>query len=198
MIHPLLRLAPAVPLALAAAPALAQDAAPVDKVNQVTVYDQADCPAEQPGTITSCIVITGESPYRIPNALRTVPDTPPNRSPAVNARKTITPVSGFGSCSASGVASQATCSGQEYEDWKKRQGQGRATVYADLIEKERRERLGLIDQEAADQQAIADADTAAADGATTVVEQPADPAITGTTTPLPPDATADPATPPQR
>ena len=193
-----LRLAPALPLALAAASAPAQEAQGTEKVNQVTVYDRADCPEEQPGTITSCIVITGESPYRVPNALRTAPDTPPNRSPAVNARKTITPVSGFGSCSASGVASQATCAGQEYEAWKRRQGRGQATVYSDLIEKERRERLGVIDQEAADQQAIVDADgVAAADGETTVIEQPADPAITGTVTPLPPDATAAPATPPQ-
>ncbi len=193
----LLRLAPALslalPLALAAAPTLAQEAQGSERVNQVTVYDQADCPEDEPGTITSCVVITGESPYRVPSALRTVPDTPPNRSPAVNARKTITPVSGFGSCSASGVASQATCTGQEYEDWKRRQGKGRATVYADLIEKERRERLGLIDQEAVDQQAIVDADSG---DSITILPPPDDTAITGTVTPLPADATAPPATPP--
>ena len=141
---------------LAAVPAAAQEGG--EKVNQVTVYDEADCPAEQAGTITSCVVITGESPFRIPNALRTVPDTAPNRSAAVQARKLIEPVGGFASCSAAGSNAMATCSGKEYEAWKKAQGQGVGSAYAELIDKERRKRLGVIDEEAADQQAIVDAE----------------------------------------
>ena len=140
-----------------------------DKVNQVTVYDEKDCPPDTPDTITSCIVITGESPYRIPNALRTAPQTPPNTSPAVKAKETVTPVSGFGSCSAQGVASYATCSAQEYEAWKKQQGTGTGSIYAELIEKERRKRLGLIDNEAVEQQAIVDAN---GDGVVTVPTAP--------------------------
>ena len=141
---------------LVAVPAAAQEGG--EKVNQVTVYDEADCPAEQAGTITSCVVITGESPFRIPGALRTVPDTAPNRSAAVQARKLIEPVGGFASCSAAGSNAMATCSGKEYEAWKKAQGQGVGSAYAELIDKERRKRLGVIDEEAADQQAIVDAE----------------------------------------
>lgn len=170
MTHILARLAPALPLVLLAMPLAAQDGS--EKVNQVTVYDEADCPEEQPGTITSCIVITGESPFRIPSALRTVPDTAPNRSAAVQARKLIEPVSGFASCSAAGVASYATCSGKEYEAWKAAQGKGSGSAYAELIEKERRTRLGLIDTEAADQQAIVDAEAARADGVVVVEQVP--------------------------
>lgn len=150
----LIRLA-ALPL-LFAAPAVAQDGG--EKINQVTVYDEADCPAEQTGTITSCVVITGESPFRIPSALRTVPDTAPNRSAAVQARKLIQPVGGFGSCSAAGSNAMATCSAKEYEAWKAAQGQGTGSAYAELIDQERRKRLGVIDEEAADQQAIVDAE----------------------------------------
>lgn len=165
MTHRLLPLA-ALPLLLAGTAAHAQ-AQGTEKVNQVTVYDEKDCPQEQADTITSCIVVTGESPYRVPSSLR---PTPPAVAAAVEARRTITPVSGFGSCSASGVASYATCSAQEYEAWKKQQGTGVGSTYAELIDRERRARLGLIDTEAADQQAIVDAEQGVQSG-TLVVDQ---------------------------
>lgn len=189
MTHPLLRLAPLLSLGLAA-PLVAQVAGS-EKVNQVTVYDEADCPPEQPGTVTSCVVITGESPYRIPSALRSVPDTAPNRSPAVQARKLIQPVAGFGSCSASGVAGVAGCSAAEYEAWKAAQGQGVGSAYAELIDKERSERLGRIDDEAVDQQAIVDSEKRPRSGVVRVESAPATgvPANSGATLPAPNEAT---------
>lgn len=179
----LARLVPALPLVLLAIPVAAQQGS--EKVNQVTVYDEADCPDEQPGTITSCVVITGESPFRIPSALRTVPDTAPNRSAAVQARRLIEPVEGFGSCSAAGVDGYASCSGKEYEAWKAAQGKGSGSAYAELIERERRARLGLIDNEAADQQAIVDAEVANGSGVAKVEQAPAtgvDPSAPGAAT----------------
>ena len=182
----LIPFAAALPLLLAV-PAVAQQGG--EKVNQVTVYDEADCPAEQEGTITSCVVITGESPFRIPSALRTVPDTAPNRSAAVQARKLIEPVNGFGSCSASGSNAMATCSAKEYEAWKAAQGRGVGSAYAELIDQERRKRLGVIDEEAADQQAIVDAEDARS-GVVRVDQAPptgVNPNATGNATPPAPN-----------
>ncbi len=185
MIHRLLPLA-ALPVLFMGAPALAQ-AQGGERVNQVTVYDAKDCPEERADTITSCIVVQGESRFRIPSALRTVPQTPVNTSNAVKAIQTITPVSGFGSCTASGLAGNATCTGKEYEAWKKAQGTGSGAVYSGLIEKERRERLGVIDQEAVDQQALVDAEAAdRGNGVVTVDQAPSTGVSPGSgTTPVP-------------
>lgn len=191
MIHRLLPLA-ALPLLLMGTAAIAQ-AQGGERVNQVTVYDAKDCPEERADTITSCIVVQGESRFRIPSALRTEPQSPVNTSASVKAIQTITPVSGFGSCSASGIASNATCAGKEYEAWKKAQGTGSGAVYSGLIEKERRERLGQIDSEAADQQAIVDAEaTDRGNGVVTVDQAPATGVSPGTGTSPVPGQTSNP------
>lgn len=127
-----------------------------DKVDQVVVYDRSDCPPDLPDTITSCIVITGESPYRIPSALRAKADDREDESPAHLAVQLLRPVAGYGSCSAQGGGSPYGCAGLAYTDWRRQQGTGEAAYYADLIAAERAKRLGLIDAEAEDQQVVVD------------------------------------------
>lgn len=137
---------------LCAAPVLAQEVP--DRIDQVLVYDQGDCPAETDDTIVSCVVITGESPYRVPAELRSGPPTREEESPALRAVELLRPVSGVGSCSAAGAGSVYGCSGLAYTDWKKAQGTGESAYYAELLAKARAERLELIDAEAVEEQAI--------------------------------------------
>ena len=136
----------------APSPALAQDVP--DKVDQLIVYDRNDCPPDTPDTITSCIVITGESPYRIPSALRAKPDERESESPAHLATQLLRPVSGYGSCSAQGGGSPYGCAGLAYTDWKRDRSKGEAAYYAGLIAAERAKRLGLIDAEAEAEQGV--------------------------------------------
>ena len=145
----------ALPLAAAVlSPALARAQDVPDKVDQLIVYDRSDCPPDTPDTITSCIVITGESPYRIPSALRAKPDEREDESPAHRAVQLLRPVSGYGSCSAQGGGSPYGCAGLAYTDWKRDRGKGEAAYYAGLIAAERAKRLGLIEAEAEEQQAV--------------------------------------------
>lgn len=125
-----------------------------ERVDQLIVYDRSDCPPDTPDTITSCIVITGESPYRVPSALRAKPDAREDESPAHLAVQLLRPVAGYGSCSAQGGGSPYGCAGLAYTDWKRQQGTGEAAYYADLIAAERAKRLGFIDVEAEAQQAV--------------------------------------------
>ena len=127
------------PLAFAAASASGQVVP--DRVDQVLVYDQGDCPASTDDTIVSCVVITGESPYRVPSALRPGPPTRRDESPALAAVELLRPTFGQGSCSAAGPGAMYGCSGLAYSEWKKAKGGGEGAYYSDLIAKARAQRL---------------------------------------------------------
>lgn len=135
---------------LPVAPLLAQTVP--DRVDQLIVYDQGDCPASTDDTIVSCVVITGESPYRVPAELRPGSPARKEESPALKAADLLRPVSGVGSCSAAGAGSVYGCSGLAYTEWKAARDTGESAYYADLIAKARAERLGLIDADAAAEQ----------------------------------------------
>ncbi len=151
----------AVALVLAAMPASAQggrttEAVP-DKVDQLIVYDDADCPRDTDDTIASCIVVTGESPYRILATLRADPSRRADVTAAQQALILLRPMSGQGSCSTSGAGSVYGCAGLAYTDWKAARAEGTGAYYAGLIAQARAKRLGLEEADAADQQAAEDA-----------------------------------------
>lgn len=135
--------------------AIAQDqpaSSTTEKVNQVIVYDQRDCPEETSDMITSCIVVTGESPYRIPRNLRGDPNNPQNISATRTAEQDMKRVRpGFGSCDATGTG-VSNCSLQAYDQYRAEREQRDSVRYGRLIEIERQRRLGLIDDEAAEQE----------------------------------------------
>lgn len=156
-------IAHAVVLVLAATVAPAQSGTVMrevpDKVDQLIVYDDADCPRDTDDTIASCIVVTGESPYRIPATLRAGPPTREDKSAAKQALILLRPVSGQGSCSTSGAGAAYGCASLAYTDWKTERAEGTGAYYAGLIAQARAKRLGLVDAEAADQQAVEDSIT---------------------------------------
>lgn len=148
-------------LLIAALPgvAWAQDSTPTrsvpDRVDQLIVYDDADCPRDTDDTIASCIVVTGESPYRNPATLR--PSAGRAEVTALErSRILLQPVSGVGSCSASGAGSIYGCAGQAYGDWKAERAERDEVRYGDLIAQARARRLALIDAEATDEQTAVD------------------------------------------
>lgn len=124
-----------------------------ERVDQLIVYDDADCPKDTSDTLASCIVVTGESPYRVPATLRPGPPTRRDETAAEQALILLRPVSGQGSCSASGAGAVYGCSGLAYTDWKTARAKGTGAYYAGLIAQARAKRLGLIDAEAQDEQA---------------------------------------------
>lgn len=125
-----------------------------DKVDQLIVYDDADCPEDTDDTLASCIVVTGESPYRIPSELRVGPPGRRDETAAKQALILLKPVSGQGSGSASGAGSMYGSSGNAYADWKADRREGQDAYYAGLIAQARAKRLGLIDEEAEVEQAV--------------------------------------------
>lgn len=138
----------------AISPAAAQDqvSTGTERVQQVIVYDKADCPAESADTITSCIVVTGESPYRIPKNLRSDPNARQNISQTRTAEGDLRRAQGgFGSCDAT-LAGSSNCSLQQYDQYRAERQQRETKRYGRLIEIERQRRLGLIDDEAAEQE----------------------------------------------
>lgn len=151
----------AVALVLAVVPASSEGGSATetvpDKVDQLIVYDDADCPRDTDDTIASCIVVTGESPYRVPATLRAGPPTRRDVTAAQQALILLRPTSGQGSCSTSGAGSVYGCAGLDYTDWKTARAEGTGAYYAGLIAQARARRLGLVDEEAADQQAAEDA-----------------------------------------
>lgn len=138
--------------ALSSAPAFAQDDAG-DRVNQVIIYGDDDCPESTGDMITVCARLDEGERFRIPKNLRQS-NSPENVSWTERVRSLET-VGNFGSmsCSPVGAGGELGCTAAmiaaAYED-KKHTSDVR---FSALIEEARGERLAEIDAESAETQA---------------------------------------------
>jgi hypothetical protein len=163
-----LLLAAAVGLAAVPAAAAAQDAGreaaqgaaaqavAEGRVNQLIVYGDDPCPPSTEEEITVCFREDEGNRFRIPQNLRDDPND--NANQAWGARATELQYvgrSGIGSCSPTGPGGMIGC----YNDLVRRaraERAGRDSVNWDrLIDEARQERLGKIDQQAAEEDANA-------------------------------------------
>lgn len=139
-------------ISLTSAPAAAQDNAG-DRVNQVIIYGDDDCPESTGDTITVCARLDEGERFRIPENLRES-NSRQNQSWTDRARSLET-VGDFGalSCSPVGAGGELGCTAQmiaaAYEE-KKNSSDVR---FSRLIEEARGERLSEIDAESAETQA---------------------------------------------
>lgn len=138
--------------AFAVTPASAQDDGG-DRVNQVIIFGQDECPMSEGDTITVCARLDESERYRIPPRLRNS-SSPDNEAWARRAQSFET-VGRFGpmSCSAAGAGGDLGCTAQMIETAYAERAAGSDVRFSQLIEEERAERLSEIDAEAAATQA---------------------------------------------
>lgn len=143
------------PLALAAmfvgvsvAPAMAQDQGG-DRVNQVIIFGDDDCPMSEGDTITVCARLDESERYRIPPRLRES-SSPQNEAWSQRAQS-LEAVGAFGplSCTPVGAGGELGCTVAAIEAAYAERAQGSDVRMAQLIAEERAERLAEIDGEAA-------------------------------------------------
>ncbi len=166
-------------VALAATPALAQPgregpspvggSGPLDteKVKQVFVYGEDPCPTGDADEIVVCARLPDNDRYRIPQELRTDPNSPQVQAWANRARTLETVgATGINSCSTAGGGGFTGCFAQLARQAKEERETllGSAT-WADAVAKAREERLSRIDAESEtiEQQAKEEEANAAAD-----------------------------------
>lgn len=137
---------------LAAMPAAAQDDAG-DRVNQVIIFGDDECPQSTGDTITVCARLDESERYRIPPRLRTS-DSPENESWTRRALA-LEAVGDFGplSCTPVGAGGDLGCTMEMIEAAYAERANSSDLRFAELIAEERAERLATIDAEAADTQA---------------------------------------------
>lgn len=131
-----------------------QPAAPADteKVKQVIVYGDDPCPTSDTGEILVCARLPDQDRYRIPKELRTDPNDPRVQSWASRA-KSIEYVgrSGTESCSPVGAGGFTGCFEQLARAAKEeRKAMLGSASWADLVAKERANRLSTIDADSAE------------------------------------------------
>ena len=131
-----------------AAPAAAQDD-PGEKVNQVIIYGDDECPQSAADTITVCARMDESERYRIPERLRFSED-PANKS-WTDKVKSFETVGAFGplSCSTVGNGSELGCTAAFIEAAYAEKAQASEVRFSQLISEARQERLSEIDAEAA-------------------------------------------------
>ncbi|RPF71353.1 hypothetical protein [Aurantiacibacter spongiae] len=136
----------------AAAPAAAQDQ-PGDRINQVIIYGDDECPQSTDDTITVCARMDESERYRIPERLRQS-DSPQNEAWAARARSLET-IGEFGplSCTPVGAGGDLGCTVEMIEAAYQERAQGSDVRFSQLIAEARNERLAEIDAEAAATQA---------------------------------------------
>jgi len=146
--------AAAIPLALVlpSAAALAQEDGG-DRVNQVIIFGEDECPVSEGDTITVCARLDESERYRIPPRLR-ASSSPDNEAWAQRARSLET-VGRFGpmSCTPVGAGGELGCTVEMIEAAYAERAAGSDVRFSQLIEQERAERLSEIDAEAAATQA---------------------------------------------
>ena len=149
--------ATAVPLALLLpAAAQAQDDGG-DRVNQVIIFGQDQCPVSEGDTITVCARLDESERYRIPPRLR-ASNSPDNEAWAQRAQSLET-IGRFGpmSCTPAGAGGELGCTAAMIESAYAERAAGSDVRFSQLIEQERSERLSEIDGEAAATQARVEA-----------------------------------------
>ena len=108
--------------ALLATPAIAQDKPqdPPQRVRSILLYGKEECP--KPANADEIVVCAnvGESPYRIPKALRDKPDESAPAQAWTNRVETVEEVNRVGlpnSCSPVGTGGQTGCTRQMLKQW---------------------------------------------------------------------------------
>lgn len=137
---------------MAAAPALAQPAAPSasaaePKVNQLIIYGEDSCKESTQEEIVVCVRLPEAERYRIPENLREL-DQAQARSWADRATEiTYLGRSGAGSCSPVGPGGFIGCLTEVIKTAAAEREDRDSVNWNRLIEEARRERLGRIDEE---------------------------------------------------
>lgn len=144
--------ATALAASLAATPAAAQDDAG-DKVNQVIIFGDDECPESSGETITVCARLDESERYRIPPRLRES-DSPSNESWTRRAQSLET-VGAFGplSCTPVGAGGDLGCTVDMIQRAYAERAQGSDVRFGEMIAAARAERLEGIDEDAAAYQA---------------------------------------------
>ncbi len=137
---------------LAASPAAAQDEGG-DRVNQVIIFGEDECPQSDDNTITVCARLDESERYRIPPRLRES-SSPDNEAWARRAQS-LEAVGAFGplSCTPVGAGGDLGCTMEMIEAAYAERAQGSDVRMAELIAVAREERLSEIDGDAAAYQA---------------------------------------------
>jgi hypothetical protein len=137
---------------LLAAPAEAQDEGG-DRVNQVIIYGDDECPQSDADTITVCARMDESERFRIPERLRQSGD--PANQAWTEKVKAFEAVGDFGpmSCTPIGAGGELGCTAEMIEAAFAERAQGSEVRFGQLISEAREERLSEIDEEAAATQA---------------------------------------------
>ncbi|MGB3796460.1 MAG: hypothetical protein WA957_09180 [Alteraurantiacibacter sp.] len=140
--------ASAIAMGMGSAPAAAQETGG-DRVNQVIIFGEDECPQSTGDTITVCARLDESERYRIPPNLRTS-DSPENdswtnRALALEAEGDFGPLS----CTPVGAGGDLGCTMEMIEAAYEERANSSDLRFAELIAEERAERLGAIDADAA-------------------------------------------------
>jgi hypothetical protein len=149
------------PEAAAAAPSAAADApaGAEPRVNQLIVYGDDPCPQSTDEEIIVCAHLPEGDRYRIPPNLRDNPNDPANQSWANRAVElSYVGRTGTDSCSTVGGGGFTGCLNQIFQQVRAERRGGEQVNWNALIEQARRERLGHIDEEAAEAEAQSQAE----------------------------------------
>lgn len=132
------------------APAAAQDE---ERVNQLIIYGDDDCPQSVEGEITVCARLDESERYRIPPDLRTSND--PANQPWTARVKSFEAVGAFGplSCTPTGLGGELGCTAKMIEAAYAERANSNSMRMSELVARAREERMSTIDDEAAATQA---------------------------------------------
>jgi len=140
--------AAAIAMAASATPAAAQDEGG-DRVNQVIIYGDDECPVSTDDMITVCARLDESERYRIPSRLRS--STSPENESWTQRAQALEAVGDFGplSCTPVGAGGDLGCTMEMIEAAYAERANSSDVRFAELIAEERAERLATIDEDAA-------------------------------------------------
>ena len=138
----------AIAMLASVSPAAAQDAGG-DRVNQVIIYGDDECPESTCDTITVCARMDESERYRIPSNLRS--STSPENESWTKRALALEAVGDFGplSCTPVGAGGDLGCTIEMIEAAYEERASSSDVRFAELIAEERAERLAEIDADAA-------------------------------------------------
>jgi hypothetical protein len=144
-----------VPLGLAA-PALAQEGPPTERINQVIVYGDDPCPQGDDNTIVVCARMAEDERYRIPPPLRADPNDP-RRESWTSRVQSLERVGRFGtdSCSPVGLGGFTGCTRALVDGYAAEQTANTRADWTNAVEEARRRRVAGFDAAAAEEEADA-------------------------------------------
>jgi hypothetical protein len=122
-----------------------------EKINQLIIYGDDECPESKGDEIVVCARMDEAARYRIPSSLRGDPNDPRNQatSERIKAYEYVG-ASGTMSCSPSGAGGFTGCGLKEIDRAYAEKAQDPGITFGRLIAAEREKRLAGIDAEAAE------------------------------------------------